>query len=235
MRIMNIPDITIAIDGYSSTGKSTLAKLIASEFAFSYLDSGAVYRCITLIAQEKGFIDSENNIDEQGLTRELDNIDIYFKYENNGNQTYIGNRIVEKEIRSLKVAEQVSPISTLPFVRNYVDKKLRELGGKKRVVMDGRDIGTTVFPDAEVKIFVTAQAEIRAQRRYKEMVAKGEKPVFENIVKNLEERDYIDSHREVSPLRKADDAFVLDNSDMTLREELIWAKGLIQGKFGLLQ
>ena len=235
MRIMNIPDITIAIDGYSSTGKSTLAKLIASEFAFSYLDSGAVYRCITLIAQEKGFIDSENNIDERGLTRELDNIDIYFKYENNGNQTYIGNRIVEKEIRSLKVAEQVSPISTLPFVRNYVDKKLRELGGKKRVVMDGRDIGTTVFPDAEVKIFVTAQAEIRAERRYKEMVAKGEKPVFENIVKNLEERDYIDSHREVSPLRKADDAFVLDNSDMTLREELIWAKGLIQGKFGLLQ
>lgn len=232
---MNIPDITIAIDGYSSTGKSTLAKLIASEFAFSYLDSGAVYRCITLIAQEKGFIDSENNIDERGLTRELDNIDIYFKYENNGNQTYIGNRIVEKEIRSLKVAEQVSPISTLPFVRNYVDKKLRELGGKKRVVMDGRDIGTTVFPDAEVKIFVTAQAEIRAERRYKEMVAKGEKPVFENIVKNLEERDYIDSHREVSPLRKADDAFVLDNSDMTLREELIWAKGLIQGKFGLLQ
>lgn len=235
MRIMNIPDITIAIDGYSSTGKSTLAKLIASEFAFSYLDSGAVYRCITLIAQEKGFIDSENNIDEQGLIRELDNIDIYFKYENNGNQTYIGNRIVEKEIRSLKVAEQVSPISTLLFVRNYVDKKLRELGGKKRVVMDGRDIGTTVFPDAEVKIFVTAQSEIRAERRYKEMVAKGEKPVFENIVKNLEERDYIDSHREVSPLRKADDAFVLDNSDMTLREELIWAKGLIQGKFGLLQ
>ena len=235
MRIMNIPDITIAIDGYSSTGKSTLAKLIASEFAFSYLDSGAVYRCITLIAQEKGFIDSENNIDGQGLTRELDNIDIYFKYENNGNQTYIGQRNVEKEIRSLKVAEQVSPISTLPFVRNYVDKKLRELGGKKRVVMDGRDIGTTVFPDAEVKIFVTAQAEIRAERRYKEMVAKGEKPVFENIVKNLEERDYIDSHREISPLRKADDAFVLDNSDMTLREELIWAKGLIQGKFGLLQ
>lgn len=235
MHIMNIPDITIAIDGYSSTGKSTLAKLIASEFAFSYLDSGAVYRCITLIAQEKGFIDSENNIDGQGLTRELDNIDIYFKYENNGNQTYIGQRNVEKEIRSLKVAEQVSPISTLPFVRNYVDKKLRELGGKKRVVMDGRDIGTTVFPDAEVKIFVTAQAEIRAERRYKEMAAKGEKPVFENIVKNLEERDYIDSHREISPLRKADDAFVLDNSDMTLREELIWAKGLIQGKFGLLQ
>lgn len=233
---MIIPDITIAVDGYSSTGKSTFAKLVAKVFSFLYLDSGAMYRAVTLFAQENGLIDAGSNIDLDGLKAVLDEgLDIHFKHTGDGCMTFIGDRCVEKEIRSMAVSNQVSPISAVPFVRNFVDDKLHQFSASGRVVMDGRDIGTTVFPNAEVKIFMTSRPEVRAQRRFDELVMKGENPVFEEVVKNLEERDYIDSHREASPLKRPADAYVLDNSDMTLHEETVWMQGLLQGKFGILE
>ena len=228
---MNIPDIIIAIDGYSSTGKSTLAKLIAKEYSFLYLDSGALYRGVTLFGMENGIIDEAGNIDEEKLKTALETLDLDFRIDG----TYIGDRRVEQDIRTLEVSNRVSPVSAIPFVRAFVDEKLHHFGLRKRVVMDGRDIGTTVFPNAEVKIFMTARPEVRAQRRFDEMVAKGQEPVMEEVMKNLLERDYIDSHREVSPLSRAADAYVLDNSDMTLHEETVWFQGLAQGKFGILE
>jgi cytidylate kinase len=158
---MHIPDIIIAIDGYSSTGKSSFAKIIANEFSFLYLDSGALYRGVTLFAIENSYIDDANVIDAAGLDAALKNVDLHFGPEG----TYIGDRCIEQEIRSMAVASKVSPIATVPEVRNYVDRKLREFGEKKRVVMDGRDIGTTVFPNAELKIFMTADPLVRAKRR----------------------------------------------------------------------
>ncbi len=231
---MQVPDIIIAIDGYSSTGKSTLAKLLAKEFSFLYLDSGALYRGVTLFAQERGYISEAGVIDEEALRAALPELDLHFEYTPEGSKTFIGDRCVESEIRTLKVSGQVSPISAIAFVRAFVDEKLHQAGAARRVVMDGRDIGTTVFPDAELKIFMTASTEVRTQRRYDEMVAKGDNPDWEEVKKNLLERDYIDSHREVSPLARADDAFVLDNSDMTLKEEVVWTEGLIHGRFGIL-
>jgi cytidylate kinase len=228
---MQIPDIIVAIDGYSSTGKSTLAKLIAKEYSLLYLDSGALYRAVTLHAMENGMIDASGGIDEKKLKESLKGLAISF----GDGGTYIGSRCVEKEIRTLEVSNHVSPISAIPFVREYVDSLLHEFGRRKRVVMDGRDIGTTVFPDAEVKIFMTASAEVRAQRRFDEMVAKGQSPKMEDVMKNLKERDYIDSHRKVSPLSRAADAFVLDNSEMSLHDETIWFRGLLQGKFSILE
>ncbi len=233
---MIIPDITIAIDGYSSTGKSTFAKLVAKVFSFLYLDSGAMYRGVTLFAQENGLIDSDSNIDLEGLKAALDKgLDLHFEHTEEGCKTFIGDRCVEKEIRSMSVSNQVSPISAVPFVRNFVDSKLHEFAASGRVIMDGRDIGTTVFPNAEVKIFMTSRPEVRAKRRYDELVEKGENPSFEEVVKNLEERDYIDSHREASPLRRPADAFILDNSEMTFHEEIVWMQGLLQGRFGILE
>lgn len=232
---MQIPDIIIAVDGYSSTGKSTFAKLVASEFSFLYLDSGALYRGVTLYAQEHGIISEDNSIDDPALREALATLDLHFEDCGGGSHLFIGDRCVEKEIRTLGVSSQVSPISAVGFVREFVDSKLHEAGSRKRVIMDGRDIGTTVFPEAEVKVFITATPEVRARRRFDELNAKGENPVLEDVMKNLIERDYIDSHREVSPLRRADDAFVLDNSDMTLKEEVVWIKGLIQGRFGILE
>ncbi len=228
---MNIPDIIIAIDGYSSTGKSTLAKLIAEEYSFLYLDSGAMYRGVTLNALENGIIDSEGKIDEDRLKESLKTLDLDFRVDG----TYIGDRRVEHDIRTLEVSSHVSPVSAIPFVRAFVDERLHAFGLRKRVVMDGRDIGTTVFPEAEIKIFMVARPEVRAQRRFDEMEAKGQNPVMEDVMKNLMERDYIDSHREVSPLSRAADAYVLDNSDMTLHEETVWFQGLTQGKFGILE
>jgi cytidylate kinase len=225
---MHIPDIIIAIDGYSSTGKSSFAKIIANEFSFLYLDSGALYRGVTLLAIENSYIDDANVIDAAGLDAALKNVDLHFGPEG----TYIGDRCIEQEIRSMAVASKVSPIATVPEVRNYVDRKLREFGEKKRVVMDGRDIGTTVFPNAELKIFMTADPLVRAKRRADEMNAKGEKTDIEDVLKNLQERDYIDSHREASPLSKADDAIVLDNSHMTMEDQLNWLKGIISERFG---
>ncbi|MBR1575362.1 MAG: (d)CMP kinase [Bacteroidales bacterium] len=231
---MQVPDIIIAIDGYSSTGKSTLAKLLAKEFSFLYLDSGALYRGVTLFAQEHGYITEDGVIDEEALRSHLGELDLHFEYTPEGSKTFIGDRCVEAEIRSLRVSGQVSPISAIAFVRAFVDDKLHEAGAAKRVVMDGRDIGTTVFPDAELKIFMTASTEVRTRRRYDEMVGKGETPDWEEVKANLLERDYIDSHREVSPLARAGDAFILDNSDMTLKEEVVWTEGLIHGRFGIL-
>lgn len=228
---MKLPDIIIAIDGYSSTGKSTLAKLIAEHFSFLYLDSGALYRGVTLHALENNLISEDGAIDEAALRAALPKLDLDFK----AGGTHIGDRCIEKEIRTLEVSGHVSPVSAIPFVREYVDERLHAFGRRKRVVMDGRDIGTTVFPDAEIKIFMTASDEVRAKRRYDEMKAKGQDPTMEEVMKNLRERDYIDSHRAVSPLSRAADAFVLDNSDMNLHEELVWFQGLAQGRFGILE
>lgn len=232
---MQIPNIIIAVDGYSATGKSTFAKLVASEFSFLYLDSGALYRGVTLYAQEHGLIAEDNTIDEAALREALRDLDLHFGDYGGGSGLYLGERCVETEIRTLRVSSQVSPVSAVGFVREFVDDKLHEFGSRKRVVMDGRDIGTTVFPGAEVKIFITATPEVRAQRRFEELRARGEKPVLDEVMKNLMERDYFDSHREVSPLKRSEAAFVLDNSDMTLKEEIVWIRGLVQGKFGILE
>ena len=225
---MHIPDIIIAIDGYSSTGKSSFAKIIANEFSFLYLDSGALYRGVTLFAIEQGFISEDCAIDVPGLEKALENLDLHFGEKG----TYIGDRCIETEIRSLEVAGKVSPIATVAQVRNFVDRKLREFGSKKRIVMDGRDIGTTVFPQAELKIFMTADPMIRAERRAAEMRAKGDEVKIEEVLKNLQERDYIDSHREVSPLTQAADAIVLDNSHMTMEDQMNWLKDIITERFG---
>ena len=227
---MRIPDITIAIDGYSSTGKSTFARLIAKHFDFLYLDSGAMYRGVTLFAQEQGLIAPDNTIDP-ALEKALEGLDLHFAQ---GTVLFRGERNLEKEIRTMEVSAQVSPIAAVPYVRHWVDDRLHAFSAAGRVVMDGRDIGTTVFPNAEIKIFMTARPEVRAQRRFDELVSKGEQPVFEEVMKNLQERDYIDSHRETSPLRRAEDAFELNNSEMSLTDEISWAEGLIRGKFGLL-
>ena len=225
---MQVPDIIIAIDGYSSTGKSSFAKIVANELSFLYLDSGALYRGVTLFAIENGFITDDCIIDVPGLDKALESLDLHFGTEG----TYIGDRCIEQEIRSLAVADKVSPIATVAEVRDFVDRKLREFGKKKRIVMDGRDIGTTVFPEAEIKIFMTADPMIRAERRAAEMRAKGEEVSLEEVLKNLQERDYIDSHREVSPLSQAEDAIVLDNSHMTIDDQVVWLKNIISERFG---
>ncbi|MBR1871997.1 MAG: (d)CMP kinase [Bacteroidales bacterium] len=227
---MRVPDIIIAIDGYSSTGKSTFAKLIAGEFGFLYLDSGALYRAVTLFALDEGMIEGTDSIDLERLIPALDGLQIDFR----DGKTCIGDRVVEDEIRTLRVSSSVSPIAAVPEVRAFVDRLLRAFGQKGRIVMDGRDIGTTVFPDAQVKIFMVADDNVRAQRRYDEMVSKGETPDFQEVLANLKERDRIDSTRETSPLRQAPDAFVMDNSDMNLHEETVWMRGLLQGRFGIL-
>ena len=225
---MQIPDIIIAVDGYSSTGKSSFAKQIAKEFGFIYLDSGALYRGVTLFAMENGYIDDRCRIDVGALEDALKGLDLHFGPKG----TYIGSRCIETQIRSLEVASKVSPIAAVPQVRIFVDSKLREAGRSKRVVMDGRDIGTTVFPDAELKLFMTADALVRARRRAAEMAAKGQTVSIEEVLRNLQERDYIDSHRETSPLTQAPDAIVLDNSNMTPSQQMEWLKGIISDKFG---
>lgn len=228
---MTVDKIIIAVDGFSSTGKSSFAKLVAKELGLLYLDSGALYRAVTLFAQEENLI-SRMNIISPALEKELQGLDVHFNHEG---KTCIGPRVVEKQIRSLEVSSQVSPISALPYVRAFVDGKLHEFGRCGGIVMDGRDIGTTVFPNAQIKIFMTASEQVRARRRYDEMVSKGETPSMEDVISNIRERDYIDSHREASPLTRAADAFVLDNSDMTIEEEVAWTRGLIQGKLGILE
>lgn len=229
---MHIPDIIIAIDGYSSTGKSSFAKLIAKEFSFLYLDSGALYRAITLYAMEHDMVLADGSIDTQSLVAALPDIDIHFEYAPEGSRTFIGDRCVEKEIRTIEVSSHVSPVAVIPEVRDFVDDILVGYGKNKRIVMDGRDIGTAVFPHADLKIFMTANDNVRAERRLKEMRASGQNPDFNEVLENLKSRDYIDSHREKSPLRQAEDAVVLDNSDMTLEDQMIWVKNLVKEKFG---
>ena len=223
---MMTPGLIIAIDGYSSTGKSSFAKLLSKELNLLYLDSGALYRGVTLYAQENLYISSDNKISDD-LKNALGSLDLHFEADG---KLYCGERCIEVEIRTMSVSSQVSPISTLSYVRNFVDDILHRMSKDGGVVMDGRDIGTTVFPNAQIKIFMTASDEVRAKRRYNELISKGYSPSLEEVMNNLKERDYIDSHREVSPLSRALDAFVLDNSDMTLKEEVEWAKGLIRGK-----
>ena len=232
---MNVPDIIIAVDGFSATGKSTFAKMVAKEFDFLYLDSGAMYRGVTLHAMENGMVAEDGTIDENALQAVIEDLDLHFRNEEGNTKLFLGERCIETEIRTLAVSSYVSPVSAIPFVRNYVDTRLRAFSEGGRVIMDGRDIGTTVFPNAELKVFMVADEQVRAQRRYDEMVAKGDTPVFEDIVRNLAERDYIDSHRETSPLRQPEDAYVMDNTHMTLHEELVWCLGVIQGKFLLYE
>lgn len=229
---MHIPDIIIAIDGYSSTGKSSFAKLIAKEFSFLYLDSGALYRAITLYAMEHDMVLADGSIDTQSLVAALPDIDLHFEYAPEGSRTFLGDRCVEKEIRTIGVSSHVSPVAVIPEVRDFVDNILVGYGKNKRIVMDGRDIGTAVFPHADLKIFMTANDNVRAERRLKEMRASGQNPDFNEVLENLKSRDYIDSHREKSPLRQAEDAVVLDNSDMTLEDQMVWVKNLVKEKFG---
>ena len=220
----NMKKITIAIDGHSSCGKSTMAKDLAREVGYVYVDTGAMYRSVTLYALRNGLFRDDDSIDTEALEQQMPQIQISFKFnpETGRPDTYLNGECVEKEIRSLEVSNHVSPIAAIPFVRTAMVAQQQQMGKDKGVVMDGRDIGTTVFPDAELKVFVTASARVRAQRRFDELKAKGMPADFDDILKNVEERDYIDSHREVSPLRKADDAILLDNSDMTIPEQKQW-------------
>lgn len=216
--------ITIAIDGHSSCGKSTMAKQLAKQLGYIYVDTGAMYRAVTLYAMRNGLITEDNNVDSDGLRNRMPQIAISFKFnETTGRpDTYLNGERVEDEIRGIEVSSHVSPVAAIPFVRRAMVDMQREMGKEKGIVMDGRDIGTTVFPDAELKVFVTASAEVRAKRRYDELSQKGMPADYEEILKNVQERDYIDSHREVSPLRPAEDAVILDNSDMTIPEQQEW-------------
>ena len=215
--------ITIAIDGFSSCGKSTMAKDLAREIGYIYVDTGAMYRAVTLYSLEHNIF-SGDDIDTEKLKNEMSNIHITFQLnpETNRPDTYLNGVRVEDKIRAMEVSSRVSPIAALPFVREAMVAQQQEMGKNKGVVMDGRDIGTTVFPDAELKIFVTASPEIRAQRRFDELKAKGEEAGFDEILENVKQRDFIDQNREVSPLRKADDALLLDNSHMTIAEQKQW-------------
>ena len=215
--------ITIAIDGHSSCGKSTMAKDLAREVGYVYVDTGAMYRSVTLFALRNGLFTSDG-INEEELRRRMPEINISFKFNPKTGRpdTYLNGELVESDIRTMEVSSHVSPIAALGFVREAMVIQQQQMGKDKGVVMDGRDIGTTVFPRAELKIYVTASAEVRAQRRYDELKAKGMDADYDEILKNVQERDYIDSHREVSPLRKADDAIELDNSHMTIAEQKQW-------------
>lgn len=215
--------INIAVDGFSSCGKSTIAKGLAKELGYTYIDSGAMYRAMALYAIQHGFI-NDSEIDETALQKHISEIKISFKNNSNGGQdTYLNGENVENEIRTLKVANGASRISTLGFVRKALVHQQQEMGKEKGVVMDGRDIGTVVFPDAEMKLFLTSSPEIRAQRRYQEMILKGEGALYEDVLANVIERDQRDSTRAESPLLKADDAIELDNSETGIEEQLNWA------------
>jgi len=215
--------ITIAIDGHSSCGKSTMAKDLAREIGYVYIDTGAMYRAVTLFCLQNGLIKDEK-VDTEELRKHMDEISITFQLNpaTGKPDTYLNGICVEDKIRTLEVSGKVSYVAALDFVREAMVDLQRLMGEAKGVIMDGRDIGTVVFPNAELKIFVTASDEIRAQRRYDELTAKGEKCNMEDILNNIRERDRIDSTRTVSPLRKADDAIILDNSNMTIAEQKAW-------------
>lgn len=216
--------IVIAIDGFSSCGKSTMAKDLAREVGYIYVDTGAMYRAVTLFAMRNDVFDAEGNIDETRLKALLPDVKLTFQLNNETKlpEVCLNGENVERYIRTLDVSQHVSPIAALPFVREKLVEQQQAMGNEKGIVMDGRDIGTVVFPNAELKIFVTASAEIRAQRRFKELETKGMPADFDEILQNVEQRDYIDTHRETSPLRQADDALVLDNSHLTITEQKAW-------------
>ncbi|MDA3881040.1 MAG: (d)CMP kinase [Prolixibacteraceae bacterium] len=215
--------ITIAIDGHSSSGKSTISKQLASSLGYKYIDTGAMYRAVTLFALRNKLI-SNKTVDKKKLNEELKNINIGFKYnsETQHSDTYLNGENIENEIRELEVSNNVSPVATIKDVRHAMVRIQQQMGKEKGIVMDGRDIGTVVFPDAELKIFLTASTRVRAQRRYDELRAKGLEVSFDEVLKNIEERDYMDSTREESPLKKADDAIVLDNSNLEPKEQIEW-------------
>lgn len=216
--------IVIAIDGFSSCGKSTMAKDLAREVGYIYVDTGAMYRAVTLFAMRNDVFDAEGKIDETRLKALLPDVKLTFQLNNETKlpEVCLNGENVERYIRTLEVSQHVSPIAALPFVREKLVEQQQAMGNEKGIVMDGRDIGTVVFPNAELKIFVTASAEIRAQRRFKELETKGMPADFDEILQNVEQRDYIDTYRETSPLRQADDALVLDNSHLTIAEQKAW-------------
>lgn len=224
--------ITIAIDGFSSCGKSTMAKDLAKKLGYVYVDTGAMYRAVTLYAMRNGLFNADGSVKTADLERQMNKINITFKLNKTAERpdTYLNNELVENDIRTLEVSNHVSQIAAIPFVREAMVAQQQRMGKDKGVVMDGRDIGTTVFPEAELKVFVTASAEVRAQRRYDELKEKGMPADFNDILKNVQERDYIDSHREVSPLRKAPDAIELDNSHMTITEQSAWLMEQVEQK-----
>lgn len=226
--------ITIAIDGFSSCGKSTMAKDLAKQLGYIYVDTGAMYRAVTLFAMQHGLFNADGSVKTQDLQQQMSHINITFKLNKLTGRpdTYLNNELVESNIRTLEVSNHVSQIAAIPFVREAMVAQQQRLGKDKAVVMDGRDIGTVVFPEAELKVFVTASAEVRAQRRYDELKEKGMPADFNDILKNVEERDYIDSHREVSPLCKAPDAIELDNSHMTIAEQSDWLMKLVKERIG---
>lgn len=220
---MSDSKIIIAIDGYSSSGKSTMARRLASKIAYRYIDSGAMYRSVTLYALDNDLIVPDGTIDTPALIAALPDIRIDFRPMPDGSQhTMLNDRDVETEIRQLRVSDNVSPVSAIKEVRDALTAMQRRFGQEKGIVMDGRDIGSTVFPDAELKIFVNASAETRAQRRFLEMTAKGEAVNYEDVLANVVRRDHIDETRAESPLRRADDAIDLDNSHMTLEQQDQW-------------
>ena len=224
-----VPDMIVAIDGYSSTGKSTFAKLLSSKLGYLYLDSGALYRGVTLFALEGGFFSPDGELSGD-FPVALSTLELRFSPDAH---LMIGDRVVDGLIRSMEVNSRVSLVSAQPYVREFVDGKLRDFGAGGRVVMDGRDIGTAVFPDAQLKIFMVADEMVRARRRHAELLSAGGGQTLEEVAQNLRLRDYTDTHRATHPLVMAEDAYVLDNTDMSLKEELCWVQGLIQGKFGL--
>lgn len=218
--------IIIAIDGYSSCGKSSYAKLIAHELEYLYLDSGAMYRAVALFGLRKELIRG-NEILESDLINSLSNIRIRFANETGGNTTYLNNENIERQIRGAEVSSIVSSVSKISAIRKHLVILQQQMGKDKGIVMDGRDIGTVVFPDAEIKIFMRANPEVRAKRRYDELKEKGMEANLEEIKNNIEERDYLDIHRNISPLRQADDALTLDNSNMTFTEQMDWFKSIL--------
>lgn len=222
---MNTTDIIIAIDGYSSSGKSSMAKSLAKKIGYRYIDSGAMYRAVTLYAMRQNLINA-NNVDKQTLIKSLPDISIDFQVNAENQHTLLNGEDVENKIRQLDVSNNVSIIAAIPEVRHALVAMQQALGKNKRIVMDGRDIGTTVFPDAEMKVFVNASAETRAQRRYLELTEKGQDVSFQAILENVKNRDYLDETRAESPLRKADDAIPLDNSTMTIAQQDEWLLNL---------
>jgi cytidylate kinase len=216
--------IIIALDGHSSCGKSTYAKRIATELGYAYIDSGAMYRAVTLACMDAGLFDSSESPPVKDVEDQLEKVelDLRFNPDKERTEIFLNNRMVEDLIRSMEVSDHVSFIATLPVVRRKMVEYQRQLGEGKGVVMDGRDIGTVVFPHAEMKIFLTASEEIRAKRRYKELIEKGMPADFEDVRNNISKRDRIDSSREDSPLKQADDALILDNSEMTVEEQMEW-------------
>lgn len=227
-------EIIIAIDGHSSTGKSSFAKQIASKYQLIYVDTGALYRGVTLIAMRSGIDNLDNPSQLDRLMEILNSKVLSFKPSLGGvaGELLIDGESAESEIRGLEVANRVSKVASHPRVRNYVDNILKGYGKKRGVVMDGRDIGTVVFPDADIKIFMTADAEVRARRRYREIVARGDDANYDDVLKNVKERDYLDENRETAPLRVAEDAILLDNSKMTEEDQMIWIEKILSENLG---